>query len=189
MRLPVETERLVLRSFEPGDLDGLAELHGDEDLVRWIPWAARDREEAAAVLERKVGQTAFTEPGGGVAVAAVRRDDGDFVGDLVLMYSSEVNSLAEIGFMLGRRHHGQGYATEGCRELLRMAYEELGMHRVIGRLESRNLASARVLERLGMRREAELIENEWIKGEWQSEVTYAMLEREWRERASMAPQA
>ena len=54
------------------------------------------------------------------------------------------------------------------------------MHRVIGRLEARNEASARVLERLGMRQEAHMIENEYVKGEWQSEVVYALLDREWR---------
>ena len=53
------------------------------------------------------------------------------------------------------------------------------MHRVIARLEARNEASAAVCERLGMRREAHHVENEWIKGEWQSELIYALLEREW----------
>ena len=52
---------------------------------------------------------------------------------------------------------------------------------MIGRTEARNAASARVLEKLGMRREAHLIENEWVKGEWQSELVYAMLDREFRE--------
>ena len=55
-----------------------------------------------------------------------------------------------------------------------------GFHRVIGRLEPRNTASARVLEKLGMRSEAHLVENEWVKGEWQSELIYAILEHEWR---------
>jgi RimJ/RimL family protein N-acetyltransferase len=54
------------------------------------------------------------------------------------------------------------------------------MHRVIGRTGARNAASARVLEKLGMRLEAHFVENEWVKGEWQSELVYALLEREWR---------
>ncbi len=56
----------------------------------------------------------------------------------------------------------------------------LGLHRVIGRLEARNAASARVLEKLGLRLEAHLVENEWVKDEWQSELGYAILDREWR---------
>ena len=55
----------------------------------------------------------------------------------------------------------------------------LRLHRVVGRLEPRNTGSARVLEKLGMRREAHLVENEWVKGEWQSELVYAILAREW----------
>jgi len=54
------------------------------------------------------------------------------------------------------------------------------LHRVIGRVEARNIASARVLEKLGMRREAHFVENELVKGEWQSELVYAILDREWR---------
>jgi RimJ/RimL family protein N-acetyltransferase len=68
--------------------------------------------------------------------------------------------------------------------MLSIAFDELGLHRVIGRLEPRNAASARVLEKLGMRREAHFVENEYIRGEWQSEAVYAMLDREWREGTS-----
>ena len=63
--------------------------------------------------------------------------------------------------------------------MLDFAFGPLGLHRVIGRLEPRNVGSARVLEKLGMRREAHLVENEWVKGEWQSELVYAILAREW----------
>ena len=63
--------------------------------------------------------------------------------------------------------------------MLALAFETYDLHRVVGRLEARNVASARVLEKLGMRREAHLIENEWVKDEWQSELVYAVLAREW----------
>ena len=59
--------------------------------------------------------------------------------------------------------------------MVALAFETYDVHRVFGRLEARNLASARVLEKLGMRREAHLVENEWVKGEWQSELVYALL--------------
>ena len=64
--------------------------------------------------------------------------------------------------------------------MLAFAFEVVGLHRVIGRLEPRNRGSACVLEKLGMRREAHLVENEWVKGEWQSELVYAILADEWR---------
>ena len=66
--------------------------------------------------------------------------------------------------------------------MVALAFDELGAHRVMGRLDARNLASARVLERLGMRREGFLRENEFVKGEWTDEFVYAITEDEWRAR-------
>jgi RimJ/RimL family protein N-acetyltransferase len=64
--------------------------------------------------------------------------------------------------------------------MLRLGFVELGLHRIIGQCDARNTASARVMERLGMRREAHLIANEFVKGEWTDELIYAMLDREWK---------
>ena len=68
--------------------------------------------------------------------------------------------------------------------MLSFAFERVGFHRVIGRTEARNIGSARVLHKLGMRREAHLVENEWVKNEWQSELIYAMLAGEWFDQAN-----
>ena len=62
-----------------------------------------------------------------------------------------------------------------------MGFDELGLHRIEGRIDARNTPSARVLERLGMRREAHFVQNEFIKGEWTDEVVYAVLAAEWRD--------
>ena len=181
VELPLETERLLLRPFEASDLDDVARLQGDAELVRWIPWGPRSREEAKAVLERKMAKTAIGEGDGedGLGVVAILREEGSFLGEFTLSVVSAADSCAEIGFMRLAGHHGRGYATEGCRAILAAAFDGYGLHRVIARVEPRNTASCRVLERLGMRREAHFVENEWIKGEWQSEYTYAILAREW----------
>jgi RimJ/RimL family protein N-acetyltransferase len=93
---------------------------------------------------------------------------------------SELHKTGELGFAFDPAEQGRGYATEAARAFLHVAFEDFGFHRVIGRAEARNAASARVLEKLGMRREAHLVENEWVKGEWQSELVYAILDREWQ---------
>ena len=109
----------------------------------------------------------------------------------MLHFLSAEHELGEIGFIVHPDHQGHGYATESMRPLMRIAFEDVGLHRVIGRVEARNIASARVLEKLGLRREAHLVENEYVKGEWQSELVYAMLDREWRaaERDPLTPGA
>ena len=86
----------------------------------------------------------------------------------------------EIGFMFDPDHQGHGYATEAAGRCSRSHSRATACIASAAASEARNAASARVLEKLGMRREARLIENEWVKGEWRSEAVYAMLAREWR---------
>jgi RimJ/RimL family protein N-acetyltransferase len=102
-----------------------------------------------------------------------------FAGDVTLTLGPPEHRQAEIGFVFDPAHQGHGYATEAAEAVLALAFGPYDLHRVYGRLEARNVASARVLEKIGMRREAHLVENEWVKGEWQSELVYALLAREW----------
>ena len=181
---PLETERLILRPFEPGDLEALHEIHSDDGVVRWLYDEARTLAETHDLLSRKVEAAALSREGDWLSAAAVLRATGELVGDLALNWASEEHRQGEVGFLVHPRHQGNGYATEAARPLLAFAFETMGLHRVVGRLEARNAASARVLEKLGMRREGHLVENEWVKGEWQSELVYAILEREWRDRSA-----
>jgi RimJ/RimL family protein N-acetyltransferase len=105
------------------------------------------------------------------------------VGEVGLFWVSERDRTAEIGFIFDPRHQGKGFATEAARALVDWAFGTAVMHRVIGRTEARNIASTRVLEKLGLRLEANFVENEWVKGEWQSELVYAILDREWAGRS------
>ncbi len=178
-RWPLETERLLLRPFGPDDLEALFAIQADESVARWLYNDPRTLEETRELLVRKIGGAALHGEGEWLSAAAVLRTTGELVGDVSLHWASEAHGQGELGFVVHPEHQGRGYATEASRPLLDFAFGPLGLHRVIGRLEPRNTGSARVLEKLGMRREAHLIENEWVKGEWQSELVYAILAREW----------
>jgi RimJ/RimL family protein N-acetyltransferase len=176
----LESDRLLLRPFEPNDLVPLLAMQSRPDVVRWLYHEPRDEAQALELLEKKVASTEFRDDGGSIDFAVVLKQTGEVVGDVDLYLTSAEHRQGEIGFVFHPDHQGHGYATEAGRLLLDLAFREYGLHRVVGRLESRNTASARVLERLGMRREADLVENEWVKGEWQSETVYAILDREWQ---------
>jgi RimJ/RimL family protein N-acetyltransferase len=170
----IETERLELRPFEPGDLAAVHDIHRRPEMVRWLyEDAARTLDEDRPWLEGRIRRVRFGQSGDGLGFAAVR--DGTVIGDLSLTLSSAEHRQGEIGFLIHPDHQGRGYATEAAGALLELAFGTFGLHRVVGRLEARNVASARVLEKLGMRREAHLVENELVKGEWQSEAIYAVL--------------
>jgi RimJ/RimL family protein N-acetyltransferase len=114
-----------------------------------------------------------------VSAAVILTDTGALVADVSLWLVSEAHHQAEVGFVVHPAHQRKGYATEAARAMIDFAFSTVGVHRVIGRTEARNAASARVFEKLGMRYEAHFIENEWVKGEWQSELVYAVLAEEW----------
>ena len=177
--LPIETSRLRLRAFVPDDLDALHAIQSREDIHRWLYSAPHSEEEVREVIERRVARMR-DEPETGVTFAVELAATGELLGDVSLTLGSPEHRQAEIGFTFHPGHHGRGYATEAAEAVVALAFSTYDLHRVYGRLEARNTASARVLEKLGMRQEAHLVENEWVKGEWQSELVYALLASEWR---------
>jgi RimJ/RimL family protein N-acetyltransferase len=177
---PLETDRLLLRPFMARDFDALYAIHSRTDVARYLYWDARTEEEVRAVLGRNAASGAIESEGDSLTLAVVLKETNQLIGECNLHWLSREHRQGEIGFILHPDHQGRGYATEAGHVLLRIAFEDLKLHRVIGRLEARNAPSARVLQRLGMRREAHLVENEYVKGEWQSELVYAILDREWR---------
>jgi RimJ/RimL family protein N-acetyltransferase len=177
---PLETSRLTLRPFVAGDFEALHETRSNPEVVRYLYHEPFSPDQTRDSLARKMAGTSWAKEGDWLGAAVVERASGHMVGDVGLQWVSERDRTAEIGFIVDPRQQGKGYATEAARALVDWAFSSAGLHRVIGRLEARNAASARVLEKLGMRLEAHLVENEWVKGEWQSELVYAILEHEWR---------
>ena len=183
---PLRTERLVLRPWKDDDFDAFFEMQRDEDVARWLYNDPRDEDESRRLFDyRKISY----EMGGNfawIACVGVAVADGEVVVDLTLNVRSHEGRGGELGFIVHPRHQGRGYATEAARALLEWAFEEVGFHRIYARHEPRNAASGRVLEKLGMRKEAHFVETEWVKGEWQSDVVYAILDREWARQRNFA---
>ena len=176
---PLETERLTLRPLVEDDFEAMHAMRSSPEVARYLYQEPATPEETRDRLTRLIGNIEWTKEDDWFSAAAVERASGITVGDLAFHWVSERDKTAEIGFVVDPRHQGKGFATEGSRALIDWAFAIAGMHRVIGRLEARNTASARVLEKLGMRLEAHFVENEWVKGEWSSELVYAVLDREW----------
>jgi RimJ/RimL family protein N-acetyltransferase len=172
--LPIETARLRLRRFVPGDVAALHAIHSRADVTRWLFWDPRSEDEVRASIEGHIARP--LEQGAVLAIDL----DGTLIGTVNVAVGE--SRQGDLGFMLHPDHQGHGYATEAASAMLEFAFGSYDLHRVSASVEPRNAASVRVLERLGMRKEAHLLENDWVKGEWSSEAIYAILAREWRER-------
>ncbi len=176
---PVRTSRLALRPFIADDLDALYEFHRLPEVTRYLYHEPRNRAEVSVLLEGKMASSVLTADGKALCLAAELAATGWLVGDCTLFWLSRAHQQGEIGFVFNPAFQGRGLATEAAAAMLRLGFEGLGLHRIIGRCDGRNRGSARVMEHNGMRREAHLVENEFVKGEWTDELIYAILRREW----------
>lgn len=178
---PISTERMLLRPYVREDVPHVLDLFGREDVARYVPFGPLDADGARELVERRIHQGAIEAEGQGLVLAAVLRDAADAapVGEFMLRLTSEQSRQGELGWVVHPDHQGRGLATEGASRMLQIGFEDLGLHRIAAECDPRNPASVRVMERLGMRREAHLIENEFLKGEWIGTLIYAILDREW----------
>ena len=179
---PIETERLYLRPFEDADLDDLHAFYSRPDVARYLYWEAKDLEETRESLAAKKKRTELGETGSSIILAVVLKETNVLIGEVMIFLRSVENRQGEIGFVFHPNYHGRGYATEAAKEALRLGFETAKLHRIYGRCDPRNDGSWKLMERLGMRREAHFVHNEIFKGEWGDELHYAILESEWRAR-------
>jgi RimJ/RimL family protein N-acetyltransferase len=179
---PVETTRLTLRPFNPGDFDDLYAYQSRPDVARYLSWDARDRAQVQEALACQCEETALSAEGDWLTFAVVWREAGKVVGEAGLKLISWENRQGEIGFVFNPDYHGRGLATEAAESLLMLGFDTIGWHRIIGSCDARNHSSARLMERIGMRREAHFVHYRLVKGQWADELVYAILDPEWRAR-------
>ncbi len=177
---PIETERLLLRPFTRGDLDEVFAYRSRADVCRYLFDEPMTRETCAETIQARVGQLSLEQDGDRIVLAVVVRETVELVGEVSLILRSADARQGEIGYILHPRAQGHGYATEAAGALLRLGFEGARMHRIHARCHAPNLPSARVMERLGMRREAHFRHHALTKGTWDEEFIYAILDDEWR---------
>ena len=151
VRLPLQTERLVLRTHRAEDLDDLVVFHGDPEVVRYVPWPLRDRTATEQTLRVKLDQGELREPGQWLVLAVELRETGRVIGEVLLKWASD--RQGELGFAFARDVQGQGYAAEAGRAMVAYAFSTLSLRRIVATTEHDNLASQGVMRAIGMRLE------------------------------------
>lgn len=177
---PRRTERLTIRPADTADLPAVFAIRSRAEVAEWMPNRPTSYEDWLLGMGRT-----------GVERMLVMERDGTVIGDLYLRVEdgwaqAEVKeaghrSQAEIGWCLSPDHQGNGYVTEATAELVRLCFEELGVRRLVANAFADNVASLRVMERLGMvcegrfRSESLHRDRGWVDG-----ITYALLRDEWK---------
>ena len=190
MSLPaptLHTARLRLRPFDGADADGLFALHSNACVLRYWdapPWSERVRAERFITACRQMAQE-----GTGARLAVDRLCDGAFIGWCSLTRWNPDHRSASLGYCFDDAAWGHGYATEAARAVLLWAFGTLDLNRVQAETDTRNVASARVLEKLAFVREGTLREDCVVNGEVSDSWVYGLIRREWRPSPGPAPPA
>jgi len=172
------TERLVLRRFRAADAPALAAYRSDEDTARYQSW------EPPFTLERAedfVVHMAGRDPEapGWFQWAVELKSQRTLIGDVGVGLHDNLMQ-ADLGFTFAPQQRGQGYATEAVRAVLERLFTLQGVRRVSAECDARNLASARLLERVGFTREGRRRSHTWLKGEWTDDLLFGLLSEDWR---------
>lgn len=181
LELPLTTDRLRLRAYRESDAEVLLPIYSREDVARFLlqdPWTA---EVAETEIAKRLPRTGLETESRALALVIETADGLDslegsrIIGDIAIWLEDGSDEKAEIGWVLDPVAGGHGFATEAAIAMLGVAFDHYGLHRVFAQMDSRNTASAKLAERIGMRQEAHLRRDWWSKGEWTDTLIYAML--------------
>lgn len=174
----LESERLHLRPFADSDAGDLFALQSNADVLRYWdspPWVDR-----TSITRFMAGCRQVEQEGSGARVAIERKSDKAFIGWCTFNDWNPVFRSASLGYCLNQAVWGHGYATEAARVLLEWAFDTLDLNRVQSETDTRNVASARVLEKLGFVHEGTLREDCIVNGVVSDSWVYGLLRRDWK---------
>lgn len=171
----IETERLVIRRFKEEDWKDLYEYLSDEEVVRYEPYQTFSVEEAQREAKSRAESPHF--------FAVCLKENNNLIGNVY--FAKQEFKTWEIGYVFNRAYQGKGYATEAANAVIEYGFETRGARRIVAMCNPLNVASWRLLERLGMRREGHLRQNIYFKKDkqgnpiWSDTYEYAILKEEY----------
>ncbi len=174
----IETASLILREFRRDDRERVHEYAVDPEVYQYMPWGPNSEDETSAFVERAIASR-HRDPRLHFELAITLREDGRLIGGAGIRAENEFFRTADMGYCLRRDAWGKGLATEAAAGLIGFGFRQLGVHRIWATCDTRNVLSARVLEKAGMKLEGTMRDDTWLRGHWRSSHLYSILDDEW----------
>jgi len=171
-------ERLVLREFSENDWEALHAYSADERLCLFLNWGPNSEEDSKQFIRHAV-ELQKQEPRTAFELAIAMRESGEMVGNCSIRITHAHHREGELHVIVRRADWGKGYGSEGIAALLDFGFGELYLHRIYSIVDPEDVATARVLEKNGLKREGHFREHKWIKEDWRDSLYYAVLDYEW----------
>jgi [ribosomal protein S5]-alanine N-acetyltransferase len=179
MVFSLRTERLILEDMNGQDLENIRRIARDPDVMRYVfIWLENDGQ-IAGFVQHAIDEAGRADRTGYILAVRVP-GTGEFAGFAMLEIEPGQPTTAEVWCILLSAYWKNGYASEILRALLVFGFETLSLHRVYGKCDDLNMASAHVLEKGGLRYEGTIREHVWLRDHWRSSRYYGMLKEEYR---------
>lgn len=176
-QITLHTPRLILRELNPGDASAVHAYDSDPRAVAhqsWGPNTLTQTEEFLSCAMRWRNE----QPRIMFELAIIEVESGELIGNAGLNVQSLKYMAAGLGYTLRPDKWSQGYGFEAAQALSKFGFETLGLHRIWATVSPFNLASIKILEKLGMQREGCMRDYIWVRGQWWDMLLYAILDRD-----------
>ncbi|WP_298342862.1 GNAT family N-acetyltransferase [Ferrimicrobium sp.] len=184
---PFSTNRLRLHPLTSQDHEALYAHRSLASVCLFFPFEPMAREQIAERLATRWATHSLEHDGDGVLIGVEEIASGALIGHISFQIRNLRDGNDEIGWVLNPAFGGKVLTTEAAHGVLHLAFEEIGIRRVTASVDTRNTASIRLCERLGMRKEAHLVENERFKGDYTDEFDFTILDREFTSAHEQGP--
>jgi RimJ/RimL family protein N-acetyltransferase len=177
--MQLTTERLVLRDFVESDWETVLAYQQDPLYLRYYEWTSRTAEEVRAFMKRFLDQQKQV-PRIKFQFAVTLKSSGQLIGNCGIRRDSPEAREADMGYELDPNHWRKGYATEAAGAVLDFGFSSMDLQRVTAWCIADNVASARVLEKIGMKLEKRMRHHQYFKGRWWDTLWYAISYEDWQ---------
>lgn len=178
----LSSKRLILREFMLEDWQAVFDYQTDPQYLEFYEWETRSKAEVQEFVQmfleqqKQVPRTKFQ-------LAIVLKEEEKVIGNCGIRKIKPELPEASLGYEIASDYWGKGYATEAASTMIKFGFEELKLQRIYGWCIAENLASARVMEKVGMQFEERFTENEWFKGRWWDTLIFGISRDEWERTA------
>lgn len=173
----LETERLLLREFTERDAQNIFEYASDPEVIFFMPWDKHETlEDTNEYLSKS--KVAF-QNSDNIDLGIELKSENKLIGAISVRNWNNINSCADVGYIVARKHWGKGIAAEALKAVIKFGFEDLHVNRIEAHCDENNLASFRVMEKVGMKYEGTHRQKIFIKGKFISIRFYSILKSEY----------
>jgi RimJ/RimL family protein N-acetyltransferase len=178
-QLPLSTPRLVVRRFTPKDLEAFVDYRRLPEVAEFQDWEVDFDVADAQRLVSASAETPIDRSGEWTQLAVVESATGVLCGDIGVHFVADQPDTVELGVTFSPEYQSQSFAAEAMTSVIGWLFSAFGLHRVFAHVDQRNSAARALLDRLGFRQEAALVDADWFKANWTTLCIYGLLRRDW----------